>query len=428
MAQDQNTILIVGGGASGLMAALSAATVLQENAIPGWVIVLERMDRVGKKLLATGNGRCNLSNLRVAPSSYNDPDFVEPALHACAVHDTLTLFESLGMMTTCQEEGRIYPYSLQASSVLDVLRLECVRLGVIFHLEFEVKAMVPTRRGFTVANATGTSFSADRVIIAGGGKAQASQGSNGSAHRLLQMLGHNITQLYPSLVQLQSDSLYPKQLKGIRVRGKASLSMNGQQVASETGEILFTDRGLSGIAIMQLSRDVEKALEAKQRVSVLLDLLPHFTRDEIMILLQKRRERDPKRDIGYFLTGLLHNRLGQILLHSTGISPDIGKADKLSDQDLHNIAAAFKKWEFNITGTMGFTQAQITAGGARVSEFEAKTLQSKRIPGLYACGEVLDIDAGCGGYNLQWAWSSGKLAGTAAALSLQGVLELAENS
>ena len=395
-------VIIIGGGASGLMAAITAARNGRQ------VTLLERQARVGRKLLATGNGRCNLTNQNMGLPYYHGqaPDFARPALEALDLDATLDFFHSLGLLTTAEDNGRVYPYSDQAGSVLDVLRFAADAAGVMTRAGFEVTGLKKTKRGFTVLSAEEI-LPADRVIVCCGGMAGGKLGGTRSGYELLQSLGHSVTKLYPALVQIKTDNTFVKALKGVRANADLRLCRNRDAVAASRGEVQFTDFGVSGPAVFELSR---AAATEKGPLTLHIDLLPQLSTPEIEELLRRRLSSMPELTTENLLAGVLHNRLGRTVLRYAGYGLTDPVAS-LSPADLWKIAGAAKDFALPVVSVLGFDGAQVTAGGIRTAEFDPKTLQSRLVPGLYAAGEVLDIDGDCGGYNLQWAWSSGYLAG-----------------
>lgn len=395
---------VIGGGASGMAAALAAA----ENPSVS-VLLLERQARLGRKLQATGNGRCNLTNLRMDPARYHgdDPAFSIPALSAFGPERTLAWFRTLGLFTTAEPGGRVYPYSDQANSVVDVLRFALNKPNIRVMTGFEVTDVKRTGAGFLIAG-TGEKYSCDRLIVACGGLAGTRLGGSMAGYRLLEGLGHRCTRLRPSLVQLKTGWRGVVSLKGVRANCKAVLRRDGKTLAASTGEVQFTEYGLSGPVIFEISRD---ACQTGGEWTCTLDLLPE-TAESVLFdeLCRRRRTGVPVEEL---LTGILHNRLGRVLTKAAGISGG-GSAGALTDAQLRAVSRWVKDLSVPLTGTMGMDSAQVTAGGVRTGEFSPETMESRLVPGLYACGEVLDVDGDCGGYNLQWAWSSGRMAGLAA--------------
>lgn len=392
---------IIGGGASGMAAALAAA----EN--PNvQVILLERQARVGRKLQATGNGRCNLSNTHAADGGYNgqDPAFAVSAIQAFSPQDTLQWFRSLGLLTVTEDSGKVYPYSDQANSVVDVLRLALERENLTLKTGFEVTKIQKTPAGFSLSDGTETVL-CNKLIVACGGLAGTKLGGTMAGYKLLGKLGHKCTRLRPALVQLKTGWSGMAGLKGVRTNCHARILRDGQLFAESTGELQFTDYGISGPVIFEISRDV---CYGPGRFTCQMDFLPQISQVELAQELQRRRATNlPMEEL---LTGILHNRLGRVLTKAAGIQ---GKqfVSQISNRELEEVCRAVKAFELELTEPMGMDSAQVTAGGVITDQFDADTMQSKLVPGLYTCGEVLDIDGDCGGYNLQWAWSSGRCAG-----------------
>ena len=389
-------IAIIGGGASGIVAAIAA------RKGGASVTIYEGCERIGRKILATGNGRCNMTNINASSKNYygEDSSFVKNIIEQFWVEDTLEFFTELGILYKVEDEGKVYPYSDRASDVLDVLRMRIAEDGIVIRSRFEVSDIIKNDDGFEVVSYKGEKAFADRVIIACGGKAAPSLGSNGSGYDILKKLGHNITSLRPSLVQLKTETEVVKKLKGIKLNAKLTI---GEY--SEKGELLFTEYGLSGPPVFSLT----SRLDTQEYACV--DIMPDYSSEQVEEILYTRMALFPERPLEEFFVGMLNKRVGQALLKSVGIAPLSRKSVTLSENEISNIVSAIKNWNFRITGTMSWNNAQVTKGGVRTSEFDANTLESKKIKGLYACGEILDIDGDCGGYNLQWAWSSGYIAG-----------------
>lgn len=390
---------IVGGGAAGLCAAVQLA---RGGARP--VELFEKAPRVGRKLLATGNGTCNITNRDLSLRHYHgsDPGFAEPALAAFTDRDTVKFFASVGVECVAEPDGRVYPRSRQAGSVLDCLRLAAEEAGVIFHTDCPVTAIRP-QNGFLLET-PGKPVAARHLLIAAGGAASPTLGGGNDGYTLLTSLGHTRTPLFPTIVQLRTDTTFVKAVKGIRVDAGVTLTGGGRTAVS-TGEVLFTEYGLSGPAVMAISRlagDWER--RQKGGLTAHLDLLPDVSADKALTLVRGRL-RFAGREAGDLLTGFVNKRVGQTLLRAAGIalSTPVGK---LSKSDAARVAALLKDWAIPVTGTQGLKAAQATAGGIATRDFDPATMQSRLIKGLYAAGEVLDIDGDCGGYNLQWAWSS----------------------
>jgi predicted Rossmann fold flavoprotein len=395
------TIGIIGGGAAGMAAALAAS----ENK-DVQVILLERQARVGRKLAATGNGRCNLTNLHANEGGYHGEDagFASFALETYNVAETLNWFRSLGLFTVAEDSGRVYPYSDQANSVVDVLRFALERPNIRLETGFEVEKAKKNGDVFCIEGANGT-VECHKLIIACGGLAGTKLGGSMSGYKLMRSFGHKCTKLRPTLVQLKSSWPGAASLKGVRANCRAQILRNGEVFAESRGELQFTEYGLSGPVIFEISRDV---CSDREEWICKLDLLPDI--GETVLKTELLRRKNTNLPVSELLTGILHNRLGRVIVQSAGISGYVPIA-QLEEAEIDEVCKAVKSFEVVLTEPLGMDSAQVTAGGIVTKEFIAETMESKLVPGLYACGEVLDIDGDCGGYNLQWAWSSGRLAG-----------------
>ncbi len=392
---------IIGAGASGMAAALAAA---EDPA--NQVILLERQARVGRKLAATGNGRCNLTNLHAGEGGYHGdaPEFAAPALAAFPVEETLEWFRALGLYTVAEDSGRVYPYSDQANSVVDVLRFALEKPNITLKTGFEVTKARKNGDMFRLESGE-EAVEVDKLIIACGGLAGSKLGGTLSGYRLLKFFGHRSTALRPSLVQLKSDWKGCAALKGVRANCHAAILRDGQLHLESTGELQFTEYGISGPVIFEVSRD---ACHGAGAWTCQLDFLPDLS--EEMLLAELCRRRGTAWEAEELLTGILHNRLGRVLTQTAGIKSQRPIAS-LDDRELEEVCRVVKDFRLSLTEPMGMDSAQVTAGGVQTAQFDPQTLESRLVPGLYACGEVLDIDGDCGGYNLQWAWSSGRAAG-----------------
>ena len=392
---------IIGGGASGMAAALAAAESPRIQ-----VLLFERQARLGRKLQATGNGRCNLTNLHAGRQGYHgqEADFAIPALDVFGPEASLEWFRKLGLFTVAEPSGRVYPYTDQANSVVDVLRFALERPNIRVITGFEVSKVRHTQDGFCVEDGQ-QSFTCDRLIVACGGLAGTKLGGSMSGYRLLTKLGHHTTRLRPALVQLKCSWGGVVGLKGVRANCHAQILHDGMLHSESTGELQFTEYGLSGPVIFEVSRD---ACQGTGDWICRLDFLPQISREELLAELLRRAGTGLPVD--ELLTGILHNRLGRVLTKAAGIRGGQAAAD-LSRAELEAVCHGVKAFDIALTEPMGMDSAQVTAGGVMTAEFDPNTMESRLVPGLYACGEVLDIDGDCGGYNLQWAWSSGRMAG-----------------
>ena len=393
---------IIGAGASGMAAAI-AASENQDNQI----ILMERQARVGRKLAATGNGRCNLTNLYIRDNSYHgeDPSFADAALKRFDVPNTVDWFQSLGLFTVAEDWGRVYPFSDQANSVVDVLRFALEKPNIRLLTGYEVTKVKKTESGFRIEGGEEPVL-CDKLIIACGGLAGSKLGGSMFGYRFLRGFGHKCTKLRPTLVQLKSSWPACASLKGVRAACHAAIYRDGALHRESTGELQFTEYGLSGPVMFEISRD---ACQGGGEWICRLDFLPGKDMEWLRRELLRRRATHWKAED--LLTGILHNRLGKVLVQAVGISGYVPIA-QLEEYEIETLVKAVKGFDVTLTEPMGMDSAQVTAGGIVTAEFSPETMESRLVPGLYACGEVLDIDGDCGGYNLQWAWSSGRLAGS----------------
>lgn len=405
MAVRRLDVAIVGGGAAGLFAAAILGRALKDRNVS--IAIFEKGARVGRKLISTGNGTCNITNTGCSVDRYHgaEPSFVKKALDNFTPEMALEVFSSAGVECYTRDDGKVYPICQQASSVLDCLRMEARACGVEELCNSAVFSVKRRRLDFVLETESGT-FEAKYVLICAGGAAFQSLGGCSDGYSLLTGLGHTKTPLFASIVQVKTETDYVKSLKGIRVDGRVSFLLNGRELASERGEILFTEYGISGPAVMQISRCVGD-WERKKRgaMYVCLDLMEQFSLDELVHLLSRRTELKG-RLLEDFLTGLLNKRLGQTVIRASGLGPLSRPVEALGMDELVRLAKYIKGFMIGVLGTQGLSGAQVTAGGISTSEFNDVTMMSKIVPNLYAAGEVLDVDGDCGGFNLQWAWSS----------------------
>ena len=399
-------VAVIGGGASGLACAIEIMQTVR-NKDDVRVTVIEKLPRVGKKILVTGNGRCNLTNMNSAKTGYRgDTEFAKVILKKYTPESNIEFFNRLGLYTREEDEGRVYPLSNQASSVLDALRFECERLGVEIICDYNVVHIKSVFNGAVQKIVVNNKDRFDFVVVAAGGKAAKVHGTDGDSYDLLRMNGHKITPIAPALVSLNCDD-FTKALKGVRSICRMDLIIDNEKVLENYGEVQFTDYGLSGIPIMQLSRFV--SMSPSNDIYINLDVTPDFSLDEIENYIFDRREFGTGL-CENLLIGIMNKQLCITLLKESGVAPN-GKIADLSDNEIIKLAKLCKKWTIKIKTARGFDFAQVTAGGADCSQFEADTTESKLVKNLFCCGEALNIDGDCGGYNLQWAWSSGRAAG-----------------
>ena len=392
-------IIIIGGGAAGL---LSAVYLKKQNPKLN-IRILEALPRVGKKLAVTGNGRCNITNKNINLNRYHGKNvsFAEYALNKYDLDFTADFFESIGVPFVF-EGDKAFPASLQAGSVVDCLRFAAEENGIIIHTDTKVTNIQILKNQYRVW-ADKISFVCDTVIVAtglysGGYKC----GSDGSMFELLKKAGFKTVDTTPAIVQLKTENNITKQLKGIKVDANVTLKANDKIIRQDFGEVLFCDYGLSGPPVMQLSREVPRN---KNCMSLSLDIMPQISLNDLKAKIKARAENLKARPLEEFFTGMLQKRIGQVILKQCGLKLS-DKAEVLNDNLIDRISKMIKSFDFKVLDTTGFVNSQVTAGGISTDEFEATTMMSKKYDRFYAVGEILDIDGDCGGFNLQWAWSS----------------------
>jgi len=408
-------VIIIGGGASGLIAAISSARKGAKTAI------IERLKRVGKKLLVTGNGRCNFLNASLQRNNYHgtDPVFIEDVFAQFDGAQILDFFHELGILSKEEDDGRIFPRCEQAGAVLDVLRNECERLHVQELCSKEVAEIRKLENCFVITSCDGEEFQAKKVIVTTGGKASPQFGSNGSGFVFAQKFGHTIIEPYPSLVQIKLDDDFLNHIKGIHSDARVSLYANESLIDTQEGEILFTEYGISGIPILQLSRYIHHSELKGTSMKLHVDLFPEMSFHDLKKMLVERFKRLSYKSMEDAMIGLINKRMILPTLALAGFDKT-KTSSKLNSADIEKLTQQLKDRRFVIKGTLSWRDAQVTAGGVSTAEVNDRTLESKPIPGLYFAGEVLDIHGDSGGYNLAWAWASGYVAGMHTAESIEG--------
>ena len=392
-------VIIIGGGAAGL---LSAVYLKKQNPQLN-IRILEALPRVAKKLLLTGNGRCNISNKNINLSRYHGESvsFAEYTLNKYDLEFTKSFFESIGVEFVF-EGDKAFPASFQAGSVVDCLRFAAEELGVLIHTDTKVTNIQILKDKYRIWSDK-LSFVCDTVIVAaglfsGGYKC----GSDGSMFELLKKSGFKTVKTTPAIVQLKTENEITKQLKGIKVDANVSLKCGEKTLRQEFGEVLFCDYGLSGPPVMQISREVPRS---KNSMTLSLDIMPEISLNDLKAKIKARALNLSQRPLEEFFTGMLQKRIGQVVLKQCGLKLS-DKAEVLNDNLIDCIAKIIKSFDFKVLDTIGFVNSQVTAGGISTDEFECKTMESRNYKNFYAVGEILDIDGDCGGFNLQWAWSS----------------------
>ncbi len=391
---------IIGAGASGLIAACFVARGGAD------VTIIEHSDRVGKKLLNTGNGKCNFTNIIMSKDKYYDNDFAMSVINKFGNTNTIEFFGALGILPDIFRDIYVYPNSGQASSILDVLRFECERLEVEIKTGCKISDIKKSKKFVIKSNIEDMTF--DKLILATGSCAWPSTGSDGSGYELAKGLGHNIVEPLPALCALYCDDKdFFTRTMGVRQKGSVKVVCDGEEAISECGELQINKYGLSGIPVFQISRIVSRWLSKKKKVSIYADFLPDVS-DAYELLYA--RSKNTYRDNEHFGIGIVHKKLWDAILHKCDI-PIHGEPSKIGNKKLKALAHEIKACSFEVIKTAGFENAQVCTGGVSIDEIDENTMQSKIVDGLYFAGEIVDVDGMCGGYNLQWAWSSGVLAG-----------------
>lgn len=404
----QVKIAVIGGGASGMMAAISAG---KAGAL---VTVFEASKRIGNKILMTGNGKCNFSNLIVDDECYYSKDkvFVREVMEQFSPTATKLFFEEAGMLVK-NKNGYLYPQGEQASIVLDILRLKLKEYGICVYTECKISKIQNQNNSFVIETENRKQYVFDKVIIATGGRSYPKTGSDGNGYKLAKKLGHSIVPTVPALVQLCGTDSFYNIVAGVRSEGIVTLYIDNEMVRKERGEIQFTDYGISGIPVFQISRMAAYGLFEKESVIIHVDVLPEYEKEQIKEFVKNRILLHKNNTLEEFMCGFTNKKLCLLAIKLLNKKSD-SKVCTMSEDELLQIVLKLKNIEFHITDTKGYETAQVTAGGINVAELN-RDLSSKVLKGLYFTGEIIDVDGICGGYNLQWAFATGYIAGYAAA-------------
>ncbi|KAJ50558.1 hypothetical protein BD780_003744 [Clostridium tetanomorphum] len=400
-------IIVLGGGASGIIAAIIA----KDRGLD--VAIVEGNDRIGKKILSTGNGRCNITNKNVSIKNYHslNKNFFNYVLNKFSVENTIEFFYSLGLPLVELDHGKMYPMSLQASSVLDILRLALEERNIPIYLNNKIKYVKKSNNIFSLITLDNNIFNCNKLVLSCGGKSAPNTGSDGSGFTLAQSLGHKIISPTPGLVQLKLKYNKLKALSGIKFVGLAKLYISNDIYKEELGEILFTDYGISGPPILQLSNACSKALYSKRQVTLLIDMYPGLTKDSLRNFLENHWGIFSYRSVFESLIGIIHKKLIPIILKESNILDIHKPCIELTWNEKSSLLKLLKSWSFEVYDTNSFNNSQVTCGGIDTKYINPETLESNIVSNLYFTGEILDVDGDCGGFNLQWAWSSGYVVG-----------------
>jgi len=391
-------VIIIGGGASGLF----LSVLLSEKGVK--TLILEKEDRVGKKLVRTGNSKCNFTNRELCLRHYHGKTAViANAIQSFNLEKTLQFFNDLGIEYAADKEGRVYPRSYQAHAVLDVLRFKAEENGVLTECNKNVFEIEQKDNGFTVKTSDGGKYNCEKVVVSTGGKAGLAKQSD-SVYEIIKKMGHDITEMHPALVQLSLKEKEPSQMSGMRWSGGVSLYIDNERVQTSSGDILFTDYGISGDAVLDISREAVLALSKNRLTEIHIDLFPDISIADTKIIIKERVKRFSNRKSEHFFTGVLNKKIGRTLLQYMGFNLNDEIIVLTGYED--DICRTLHDWVFRVRGHNGWSNAQVTAGGVSLDSLDENSLESKNVKGLFFTGEVIDVDGDCGGYNLQWAWSS----------------------
>jgi len=397
-------IIIIGGGASGLISAIAAARKGSK------VLILERMDKIGRKILATGNGKCNFTNSDMKPSYYRGEniDICHTVLKHFSYEQSTKFFKELGILPRIKQ-GYTYPFSEQASSILDVLRLALAHLQVVINTGEEILNVLHQGNGYVIKSANHI-YHCKKLILAAGGMASEKLGSNGSGYLLAENLGHRIISPVPALTGLKCKGNIFKELAGVRIEANLTLYLDNKVVCTEQGELQLTQYGISGIPTFQLSRYAAYGLLQNHEVTVNIDLLPEFSHNDIKDYIYSQINLVPYKQLDQLFLGLINKKFNHVLIKIAGLKPR-DTIERLTKKDCDKLSGLIKQFTVSVIDTNGFSNAQVTAGGVSTKEINHLTMESKLCKNLFIVGELLDIDGRCGGYNLQWAWATGYIAG-----------------
>lgn len=397
-------IAIIGSGPAGLMAAIMAAQKGRS------VLVLEKNDRIGRKILATGNGRCNVTNKNIQPNRYHggNQNFIAGVLNSYGSDKVIDFFESRGVILKEENNGRVFPRTNQASTIVEALLHELVELGVDLRLSSEVKNVTKTKL-WDISTSDKETFYAQKLLLATGGKAAHQFGSSGDGLYFAQKLGHTITPIFAALCPVETEEEWVKNIQGIKIEAEVTSEQNGKPLLKTAGDAIFTHFGVSGPAVMAQSRVIAPALE-NGPVKISFDLYPEVSENDLDQRLEKLFKENSKKSVKNNLCGFLTSGLVPVILKGAEINPE-KKSAEISRKTRKDIIEQIKHLELTVKKIRPLKEAQVTAGGVALSEIDPKTLESKIVPGLYLAGEILDVDGDSGGFNLQWAWSSGFIVG-----------------
>lgn len=397
-------MIVVGAGAAGLVAAIMSARAGQK------VLLLEQNSKIGKKILVSGNGKCNIGNRYIASHRFHgeSPDFIEAVLKGYDFQVVEKFFTSLGLVLIEGKEGKMFPMSLQASSVVEILEYEAKNAGVEILCDCAVTSLNKEEDIFTVETSQGTKR-CKKLLLASGSPAAPQLGGSNSGYAFATKMGHSLIPRHPSLVQLCSDETWVKSCAGVKVGGVAQLHANGEYITEEKGDLLFTNYGISGLAILDLSREVSTRLANYDYCELNLDLMPELSKEKLTNLLLNRIKKESEKPVEIWLHGVINKKLISVILEQSKCKAKQEK--ELNRKEISKLVYTLKNLKLSINDTKGFRGAEVATGGINTTEINPETMESKLVPNLYFAGEILDVDGDRGGFNFHFAWVSGMKVG-----------------
>ncbi len=393
-------VIVIGGGASGLFLSI----LLKKMNVD--VALIERNERVGVKILSTGNGRCNIANLNISPENFHsmNEEFIHELLNRYPIELVIDVFEALGLHLIDEGFGKLFPLSYQASSVIDILRINIEELNIPVYTNEKIINVTISNGTYILESSSLKKYKCNKLVLSTGGQSAPKTGSDGIGYRLAKSLNHTIVKTYPALVQLKLKSDLLKALSGIKFEGIVNLIVDDKIIKTSSGEILYTDYGISGIPVLQLSTVATRLLGSSKNVYISINHFPKMDRDTLGAFLQSHFNMFNERSIFNCLIGIINKKLIPIFIKSSGISNVNAQVCKLTLDQKNNLINIINNWKFQVIDSTGFGNSQVTSGGVNTLEIDNLTLESKINKNLYFTGEIIDVDGDCGGYNLYFAW------------------------
>ncbi len=397
-------MIIIGGGAAGLCAAITAARENQK------VTILEQNSKIGKKILVSGNGKCNITNAHISPEHFHsqNPEFVTQVLEGYGVEHVKNFFDTLGLPLIEGKEGKMFPMSMQASTVTELLEYEAKVLGVEIITECEVTTIKKEKELFVLQTSQGT-IKCEKLLLASGSPAAPQLGGSDNGLKFSESMGHTLISGHPALTQLVSDEKWVTQASGVKVSGIAKLYANSEYITEKKGDLLFTNYGISGLAILDISREVSLRLAEYEYCELSLDLMPNLSKEKLTNFLINRINKESQKPLDLWLNGILNKKLIHIIIEQSKCRAKTEQ--ELNRKEIGKLVYAIKNLKLSISDTKGFKGAEAATGGVDTTEVSPETMESKLVPNLYFAGEILDVDGDRGGFNFHFAWVSGMRVG-----------------